>query len=124
MKNSVQLLLIAAILPVSFFAKAEVTQQGGSEEDGPFYVMDWDEFKKITKEQKSYYLGQLIATVPKVTSLKTLSKDKILAAGKNSDLWNEMEDQISKACEEKAADGACKTLQQARVQTFKRGTNH
>jgi hypothetical protein len=112
-----------AVLGQAKAQTAAAVASSADPEDGPFYVMDYDEFKKITKEQKSFYLGKLIAEIPKFSAIKDLSKDQILAAGKDETKWSEMEEKVLKACEDKSAAANCKSLQKARVDAFLRGAS-
>jgi DMSO/TMAO reductase YedYZ molybdopterin-dependent catalytic subunit len=120
--KSIMILIFGGSLLVASLALAETTKEAVKEattaEDGPFYVMDWDEFKNITKEQKSFYLGKLVAEIPKITELKSLTKEKILAAGKDHSAWDEMDEQVGGYCESHADSESCKALRSIRVQTF------
>ncbi len=124
MKNLICLMLF---INFSIFAKAATVPSEESfvePEDGPFYVMDYDEFKNITKEQKAFYLGKLIVEMPKVSGLKDISKDQILEAGKSLEKWSDMAEKIGKVCYSKTAPESCQGLRKARKDAFLQGGAH
>ncbi|QDK44910.1 hypothetical protein DOM22_06910 [Bdellovibrio sp. ZAP7] len=120
MKKFISLMMILN-LSVIAHAAPPAEEEGVEPEDGPFYVMDYDEFKNITKEQKAYYLGKLIVEIPKVSALNDISKDDILAAGKSLQKWSDMSQKISKVCYGKSAPASCQGLRKARNDAFHQG---
>lgn len=121
MKKLIGLLMILNMGMTVHAAPQVVDENVVEPEDGPFYVMDYDEFKNITKEQKAFYLGKLIVAIPTVPKLQDISKDQILAAGKSLEKWSDMAEKIAKVCYAKSAPEACQSLRKARGDTFQRG---
>lgn len=121
MKNALRLFVFVIAIIVAANSHAE-TPKAVDSDDGPFYVMDYDELKKITKEQKSFYMGQLVVHIPK--AFKEFPKDKILAASKDEERWGEIEKRVNILCYSQMSDAVCKPLQEARVKAFKMGATH
>ncbi|WP_413560655.1 hypothetical protein [Bdellovibrio sp. HCB209] len=123
MKNALRLFVCLMAILVAMSVNAETPKAAASDDDAPIYIMDYDELKKITKEQKSFYMGQLIAQAPKMSALTGFTKDKILSAAKDEEHWDELEKQVIAYCNAQSVD-TCKPLQAARVKAFKMGATH